>query len=366
MTSQQNGSKLPDAPKYDGKPSGFRAFEDQLKVIFLAHPQHFRTDAGVSNEKKILYALQGLYEGTAAGYRNSFLNRKYDHATDSYNFGTWQAFIDGLRTQFQSRTEKVQALQQLRKMKINMANTDILEFNQCFDYLLQEAGIEDDGHQAQLYEDAIPENLYDRIMLCPQQPATYAEWKTIMADLITSYQKMRMKRSRNYRFAPTSFFSNSNTNGQQRLPPGVPMDIDELRREYYDTEDEEKSNEKGEEEAVEEDEGGITEVETEDENDQPLGENFENCAILTQKQKQRVSEGRCIVCGSKNHWARQCPKRRNRNKNYHLRAKLTQAKKPSSSYPAPMQINAEERKKEHTALLNRLATVLLKEHEQDF
>lgn len=249
-----------------------------------------------------------------------------------------------------------------------MTDTDILEFNQCFDYLLQEAGIEDDGHQAQLYEDAIPENLYEQIMLCPQQPMTYAEWKTIVADLVTSYQKMHMKRSRNYHFASTSFFSSSNTNGHHNLPPGAPMEIDELCHEYYDTGDEEESEEKGEGKAEEEDkEGEITEVETEDENEQLLGENFENCAILTQKQKQCITKGRCIVCGSKNHWARQCPKRRNKNKNYRLRSSQPiRRKKFTPSYPALMEINTKERKKERAALLNRLATVLLKEHEQDF
>lgn len=350
-------AKLPDPPEYEGAPTKFWAFKDQLSLIFSSFPQYFWDAAGaVDNHQKVMYTLRGLTGGTATGFCHSFLKWKYDQAMGQYNVGMWNDFINVLWTQFKSQTEEAQAQEKIHWKKIDLWSTDVLQYNQEFDYLLTEAGIENDRHQVQLYEDSLPYNLHQIIALQPQQPVTYNEWKTIIMQIIQNLQTYNLCQGKGPHFALTSFFD-SNRLSSKNLFQGIPMEIDHLAAQVKEYEsDKEESG------------GDITEVESEEEEEEEE-ENKQGISvntILTAKQRQWMKEGKCIVCGQRNHWAHQCPKCcwTSPNKNYCSHPSSSNKKPMTTFWPIPMDISTKEIKKNCAELLNRVVSVLLKE--QDF
>ncbi|KAF9441388.1 hypothetical protein P691DRAFT_766345 [Macrolepiota fuliginosa MF-IS2] len=208
MAQPQTAKPLKINP-FKGDPCHFQTFQDELRLIFDSYSAAFQDAQGnIDDRKKIIYALQNITNGNAAGFQNGFMKEHWDNTNNCYDYSSWTNFNSILEENFKPKIEVTQAIE---------------FFNQTFTYLLNQAGITDDQHRTQLYIDTIPDWIQQQIFLTTRTPDSYVAWQQDIVNLINNFQKYKLHNSSSKSQTPISFY-------------GEPMDINAIEEASSDKE----------------------------------------------------------------------------------------------------------------------------------
>ncbi|KAF9441666.1 hypothetical protein P691DRAFT_766020 [Macrolepiota fuliginosa MF-IS2] len=184
--AQPQTAKPPKINPFKGDPHHFQTFQDKLRLIFDGYSTAFQDAQGNPDDrKKIIYTLQNMTDGNAAGFQNSFMKKHWDNTNNCYNYGSWTNFNNILEENFKPKIKATQAIEHLKHARLDPKTTDIAVFNQTFTYLL------------------------NQIFLTTQTPDSYVAWQQDIANLINNFQKYKLCNSSLKYQTPISFYGNA-------------------------------------------------------------------------------------------------------------------------------------------------------------
>ncbi|KAF9440241.1 hypothetical protein P691DRAFT_768066 [Macrolepiota fuliginosa MF-IS2] len=113
--AQPQTAKPPKINPFKGDPHRFQTFQDELRLIFDSHSTAFQdTQGNTDDRKKIIYALQNMTNGNAAGFQNSFMKEHWDNTNNRYDYGPWTNFNNILEENFKPKIKAMQAIEHLK------------------------------------------------------------------------------------------------------------------------------------------------------------------------------------------------------------------------------------------------------------
>ncbi|KAF9441516.1 hypothetical protein P691DRAFT_766192 [Macrolepiota fuliginosa MF-IS2] len=102
--AQPQTAKPPKINPFKGDPCRFQTFQDKLGLIFDGYSTTFQdTQGNTDDRKKIIYTLQNMTDGNAAGFWNSFMKEHWDNTNNHYDYGSWTNFNNILEENFKHK-----------------------------------------------------------------------------------------------------------------------------------------------------------------------------------------------------------------------------------------------------------------------
>lgn len=172
MTTKEDKKEIKFATikPFDGKRENFQAFQANIGLYLLLNDETFKTD-----EKRILWILGFLQEGTASTWRNDYIRTHTKAGKLELAGETLEKFSKELNDSFYTSTEETDATNELKVL--TQGNTPAEEFFTEFELLCGRAAIHNDKHKIDLLKGSIHQRLLQKILYSENLPNTYAEWR---------------------------------------------------------------------------------------------------------------------------------------------------------------------------------------------
>ena len=172
MSTAENGELKFTVKNFDGKRENYPTFEASAAIYLKLNDKKYD-----SNEKKILWVLGHLQEGTASTWRTDYLRTHVNTAGDfDLSKEDIVGFMKELKAAFYSTTEETDAENELKTLKQDTMPAE--EFITEFELLCGRAHITDDKHKIDLLKTALNQRLLSKIVYSEDPPKSYADWKT--------------------------------------------------------------------------------------------------------------------------------------------------------------------------------------------
>jgi hypothetical protein len=241
-------SHLRKPPTFDGM--NYQSWMMATELYIHANQKAFPTD-----ESKILFAMSFMTEGMPVTWALDFNEDVMSRSV--WNFGTWAAFKEKLKTPFEDQEKAKNTRTALHQLKQGTQTADA--FFLQFELLCQAAGITNDGELVAFLEGgAIDKKILTQMYYSNDElPNGYDNWKKKIIKIDGMHRRARMMESAGpqpaYRplptpprqaqwnpprqQAPTQLFASSSSSQNWRPGTGKtygglgkPMDLDEARR----------------------------------------------------------------------------------------------------------------------------------------
>jgi Retrotransposon gag protein len=258
-TEERGGVRTPEV--YDGTPSKFRLFKQQVRLFLAVHPDRFSTDIS-----KILFTLSYIRGGAAEEWAGSLAEDYIDGRATT----TWAAFWTTLENRFIDKNAEERARAKLEQF--TQGNRTANEYFLEFSLLTTNAGIDmKKTDQFPYLRSIINRNmnstLIDKLYMSDSLPINMEGYVKKIESLDAIWRmreedrKMRNTQRRGFNIARSGDWQG----GWDRAPGQGPMDVDRNRTKR-----------------------------------QPA---------WTPEQAQLAREGRCFLCKERGHRRPDCPKR---------------------------------------------------------
>lgn len=166
-----------------------------VNLYIRANQQDYADD-----EAKILFALSYMTEGLPAQWAKNFVAEADNR--DDESFGTWAAFKTSLKSSFENKNKRKDALAKLQALKQGTQTAE--EFFQRFDLVRREAEVTDQNQLIDLVERAISREILTQIYSRGEAlPTTYEDWKTKVIELDALQRRLKAITSSTNTWRPT-------------------------------------------------------------------------------------------------------------------------------------------------------------------
>lgn len=207
---------------FDGNRNNLASFIQDI-YVYLTLNRHIYD----SQEKKIIFALSYLTEGTAKAWKEAFLGEILSQRPA--NFGTYEEFITRLQTAFSASDVEGEARAQLRQLKQGKSTAD--EYISEFWILAGRSKITDDKALIEYFMEGIHTSILAKIFALDKIPTTISEWYEKASRFDAQYRRFQeiSGRKKGTNITPTRFTTASPKYVSSKDPNA--MDIDRLTTE---------------------------------------------------------------------------------------------------------------------------------------
>jgi len=179
-----------------------------------------------TNQKKIIYVLSFMNEGTAKTWKEAFLDSIFNNVNQDY--GKFSDFLLNIKGAFSTADSKGEARAQLRQLKQGKGTAD--EYISQFQILAGRSKISDDKALIEYFMEGIHTSILSKTFALDKIPITIKEWYDKTSRFDAQYRRFQEISSRNKGFTPQARKTNAPQYVHSPCNPNA-MDIDRLTTE---------------------------------------------------------------------------------------------------------------------------------------
>jgi len=201
---------------FDGNRDNFIPFIQDAQVYLSLNDKSYNTD-----QKKIIYVLSFMNEGTAKTWKEAFLDGVFNNINQDY--GKFNDFLLNIKGAFSTADSEGEARSQLRQLKQGKGTAD--EYISQFRILAGRSKISDDKALIEYFMEGIHTSILSKIFALDKIPTTIREWYDKTSQFDAQYQRFQEISSWNKGFTPQARKTNAPQYVHSPRNPNA-MDID--------------------------------------------------------------------------------------------------------------------------------------------
>jgi Retrotransposon gag protein len=150
-----------------GEPEQTKKYLQDCELYLKVNDQIYDT-----NKKRIVFALSFMTRGTAAGWKESFINDV--RARTPVDFGTWNAFKTAVTAAFEPIDDQGAARTQMKNLK--QGTSGVQDYISQFHILKGRSGLTDDASLIEYFMDGLHPKLLEKVYGMETVPTTLENW----------------------------------------------------------------------------------------------------------------------------------------------------------------------------------------------